>query len=96
MSTRTDENPEIKFFNELPPKRPTGGVRPRSQRIDNIVAKLKAEPGLWSPVERDVNPGIVTSYRNRGCEVATRENRLVDGSPRCVIWARWPVANNDK
>ena len=70
-----------------PPARKSG--RGMSHRIDQDVAELKANPGVWAVVREGAKSAApVRTYKERGC--VAQSHRVNTSPERFDIYAMWP------
>lgn len=74
---------DIEFVDSPPPAAAGRGL---SREVEELIDKLKTEPGRWAIVDRGDRRGSrFRTLQRRGCEVA---GRMVDGEH--LLYARWP------
>jgi len=75
----------IEFKNPPVSEKPGRGIGPETQATINA---LKARPGEWALIKKDVNPSVSTWWKKRA-GIEAKASTIGHAKGRCDVYARW-------
>lgn len=76
----------IEFKNPPKPSKPAG--KPIGAETQAIIDALKARPGEWALIKKDVNPNTSSWWKKRP-GVEAKASTIGHAKNKCDVYARW-------